>query len=269
MRYERFEMLAIGVGAAAILATVVLSLQPTPDYIEIAAQLLLLGVLIGAVHWGRKGGAIAALVASLAYILLRVPNVMQAGTSADVLELLLIRIATYGLVGIVGGELCGRIKYFVARLNNDASIDETSRVYNQRFIGRLLLGNLSSYKRYGAPFSVVLIELEPSLTAGLRPSKNARLVRAVAAHVRNDVRLVDDVGRLDDGRFMLLLPHTPRSGAEVAAARVCAGVRDTIGAKDESVTATIMDAIDDCDAIEDLLAGILPGNGEPVRPAEA
>jgi hypothetical protein len=142
-------------------------------------------------------------------------------------------------------------------------------VYNQRFVGRLLLGNLSSYKRYGAPFSVVLIELEPSLTAEMRPSKNVQLVRAVADHVRNDVRLVDDVGRLDDGRFVLLLPHTPRSGAEVAAARVRAGVRDTSGAKDESVTATVMDVIEDFDAIEDLLAGILPADDESARPAEA
>jgi GGDEF domain-containing protein len=262
-------MLAIGVGGAAILATVVLSLQPTPDYIEIAAQCLLLGVLIGAVHWGRRGGAIAALVASVAYILLRVPVVIQTGNSSDILQLLLIRIATYGLVGILGGELCGRIKYFFANLNSDSSIDETSRVYNQRFISRLLRGNLSSYQRYGTPFSVVLIELAPSLTADLRASKSAQLVRAVANHVRNDVRLVDDVGRLEDGRFVLLLPQTPRAGAEVAAARVRVGVRDAIGAKDESVTATAICAIEDFDAIQELVALTLPASDESERSAEA
>jgi GGDEF domain-containing protein len=262
-------MLTIGVGAVAILVTVILSALPIPDYTEIGAQLLLLGVLVGAVHWGRRGGAIAALVASVAYVLMRVPDVMQAGSSADVLGLLLIRIATFGLVGIVGGELCGRIKYLFVRWNTDASIDATSGVYNERFIARLLLGNMSAFKRYGTPFSIVLMELDGSLTAEMSPGKTAHLVRAVADHIRNDVRLVDDVGRLDDGRFLLLLPHTPRAGAEVVAARMRGGVSDTIGAKTGSVAVRIMSAVEDFDSLEDVLAEITPTDAEARTPAAA
>lgn len=258
MKYARFELLTIGAGGIAVLATMVMSLQPQPDVIELIAQLLLLAVLIGAVHWGRKGGMVAALAAILAYILMRVPSVTDFGMSADVLRLVLVRMGTYGLIGIIGGEICGRIKYFFVRLEDSLAIDEQSRVYNQRFVAQLLSNTMSSFERYGAPFSVVVLALAPALTAELRPGKVAVLVRTAANAIRNAIRLVDEVGRLDDGRFLLVLPHTPKNGAEVAAARVRAGVRDTVGAKDGSVTAQVMGAAEDSDAIHVLLDAIAP-----------
>ena len=75
----------------------------------------------------------------------------------------------------------------------------------------------------------------------------------MADHIRNDVRLVDDVGRLDDGRFVLVFPHTPKAGGEVAAARVRQGVRDLLGAKDESVEASVYGSEEDAGAIRALI----------------
>jgi GGDEF domain-containing protein len=265
VKYARFELLTIGVGGIAVLGTVVMALQPQPDVIELIAQLLLLAVLIGAVHWGRNGGMIAALVAIIAYILMRVPFVTDSGISADVFRLILVRMGTYGLIGIVGGEICGRIQYFFVRLGDSMAIDEDSGVYNQRFVAQLLRNSVSSFERYGAPFSVVVLALAPALTEELRPGKVSVLVRTVADGIRNDLRLVDEVGHLDDGRFLLVLPHTPKDGAQVAAARVRTGVRDTVGAKDGSVTAQVMGAAEDSDAIHALLDSIAPPT---VVPAE-
>ncbi|MDO8963796.1 MAG: diguanylate cyclase [Coriobacteriia bacterium] len=257
MKYARFEQLTIGVGAAAILATIVMALRPSPDITELIAQVLLLIVLVGAVHWGRKGGLIAAIGATIAYMLMRV-QYMDSGATSDIIQLVLVRSATYGLVGIVGGELCGRIKYFFARLEDSCSIDEHSRVYNQKFFGSLMRNSFSSFQRYQTPFSIVVIEMAPCLTSDLRPSRAGALVRAVADHIRNDVRLVDDVGRLDDGRFILLLPHTPKDGAHVASARVRAGVRDVLGAKDDSITARVLSATEDLAELGQLLDEIAP-----------
>lgn len=261
MKYSRFELLTLGVGAATVLATVLGSLRPRPDLLEIAAQLLILAVLFGAVHWGRKGGLLAAVVATVAYILMRVPGVMGAGMSADVFELILVRAGTYGLIGVAGGELCGRIKYFFVRLEDSLAIDDVAHVYNQRFVGQLMRSALSSHARYAAPFSVVTIELAPALTSELRSAKAATLVRAVADTIRNDVRLVDEVGRLDDGTFVLLLPHTPKHGAEVAASRVRAAVRDAVGAKDGSVTITVLGADEDTEHLRELADSLAPQGG--------
>jgi GGDEF domain-containing protein len=258
VKYSRFEWLTIAVGGVAILATAAVALQPRPDWTEIAAQLLLLPVLISAVHWGRKGGLVGALAATLAYLMLRLPSIVSVGLGPDVLQLVLIRTVTYGFVGIIGGEMCGRIKYFFARLEDSCSIDEHARVYNQRFIAQLLSTHLGEAARYGAVFSIAIIELAPSLTAELRVSRVRTLVRAVADHIRNDVRLVDDVGRLDDGRFVLVFPHTPKDGAVVAATRVRMGVRDVLGAKDESVTCTVSSSAEDGAELRALLDGIRP-----------
>lgn len=258
MEYRRFEWLTIGVGAATVLATVLMTLSPRPDLVELAAQVLILCVLVGAVHWGRKGGLIAAVAATVLYVLLRIPSVAGVGVSSDLLELIIVRAGTYGLIGVAGGELCGRIKYFFARLEDSLSIDEVARVYNQRFIGQLLRTSLSTHARYRVPFSVVSLTLAPGLTSELRPAKVGTLVRTVADTIRDDIRLVDEVGRLDDGTFLMLLPHTPKAGAEVAAARVRAGVRDVLGAKDASVVVTVLGAEEDLEPLTALAETLAP-----------
>jgi hypothetical protein len=249
VKYSRFEWLTIGVGAVAIGGTVMSALLPHPDWIELIAQLLLLGVLVGAVHWGRNGGLVSALGATLVYLAMRLPNIVAGGSEADVLRLLLVRGATFGLVGIVGGEVCGRIKYFFARIDDSCSIDES-------FVAQLLDSSLGSADRYDTSFSIVVLTLAPVLTDGLRPARVKTLVRSVANHVRNDVRMIDDVGRLDDGRFVMVLPHTPKDGATIAGARVRAGVRELVGAKDESVTALVYGSANDAAAIRALADSI-------------
>ncbi len=253
MPYARFEKLVIAVGFAAIAGSLFFSYQGTVVIEEIVAQLLLLGVLIGAAHWGRNGGFIAALLASLIYIMMRIPLVIESeGLTGDIAALLAVRVLSYGLVGIVGGELCSRLKYLFARLESSSSVDDWSQVYNQQFITRALETVLGQFDRYHSPFSVVLVEIAPALTAELRPSRHRMLVRGVANHIRNDIRLVDEVGRLDDGRYLIVLPHTPRDGALVAAERVSAGVADVLGAKPDSVTITLLSAPEDRATIAEL-----------------
>lgn len=258
MKYSRFEMLVLGVGVIAVVGTIAFSLTSHPDLVEVLAQLLLLVALTGAVHWGRSGGLVAAVAAFLVYLMARMPLILAVGWTTGTVELVLIHGVTYGFIGIVGGELCGRLKYFFARSSESPSIDESSRVYNQQFMAKLLATALGGFDRYQALFSVVVLRIAPAVTAELRPRKSSSLIRAVANHVRNDVRMIDDVGHLDDGAFVLLLPHTPTSGAAVAAERVRGGVRDIVGAKDESVTVEVLGAAEDTEALRELLASITP-----------
>ena len=258
MKYSRFELLVLGVGVIAVAGTIAFSLTSRPDGVEVLAQLLLLVALTGAVHWGRSGGLVGAVVAFLIYLLARLPLILASGWTTGTMELVLVHGVTYGFIGIVGGELCGRLKYFFARSSESPSIDECSRVYNQQFMAQLLATALGGFDRYQAPFSVVVLRLAPAVTSELRVRKASSLVRAVANHLRNDVRMIDDVGRLDDGTFVLLLPHTPKPGAAVAAERVRVGVRDIVGAKDDSVTVHILGAAEDTDALRTMLAGVTP-----------
>lgn len=255
MKYSRFEALVAAVGAAAILGSILFAYQGTLVIEEVAAQLLLLGVLLGAVHWGRNGGFIAALGASLIYVIARIPMALdEEHLTGTVASLILVRVLTYGLVGIVGGELCSRIRYIFARLEDSNSIDEWSRLYNEKLIGRSLSSAAGQYSRYQTPYSVIVLEMSAALFADLRASKQRSLVRGVADYIRNDIRLVDEAGRLDDGRFVVVLPHTPKEGGRVVSERLHKGVCDTVGAKPESIGTTLLGADEDAQQIAALAA---------------
>lgn len=255
MKYSRFEQLVLGVGVVAILGTVIAAYGDAPIPEEVFAQFLLLGVLVGAVHWGRKGGFLAAAIATVLYVVVRIPLVVSSqGLTPDISTMIVTRALTYGLVGVLGGELCSRIRYVFVRLEDNASIDEWTHVYNQRFMVRALANILGQHTRYGTVATVVLLTISPTLLGELRPTKQRKILRSVANLVRNDVRIVDEVGRLEDGRFLLILPHTPRDGGLVAADRVRQAVQDLLGAKPESVSAEILGAPEDLDRLQALLA---------------
>jgi len=252
VKYSQFETLVLSVGTIAILGTLAVSNQGALVIEEVVGQILMLVVLFAAVHWGRNGGFIAAVLASVIYGVIRIPLVAQDGLTADIAMILIVRVLSYGLVGIVGGELCGRIRYIFAKLEDSSSVDDWSQVFNQRFITRAFESACGQFSRYQTPYSIIMIALADNLLEDLRPSKQRSLIRGVASYVRNDIRLVDEAGRLDDGRFLVLLPHTPREGALVVAERLHHGVCNVIGARDESVTIEVLGAPEDFDAMVSL-----------------
>lgn len=254
MDYSRFERLTIGIGSVAIMATAAFSLFPVPDPIELVAQLLLLAVLVGAVRWGRRGGTFTAVTATVAYILMRIDYGAATSFPPEFTRLLLIRAGTYALVGIGVGEACSRIKYLFARAKDDMAIDPASRVYTADFMTRLLRTSVASFLRYGTPFAVIRLEVDASLTSGLRAGKADEVIRAVADHLRSELRLVDDVGRLHDGAFVVLLPQTAGKEVVGVAARLRSGLQDSMGIAVGVIRSQVFESGDDLPKIEALIA---------------
>jgi len=256
VKYSRFEWLIIGVGGITMAASLLLTSRSALIPQEVVGQLLLFAVLVGAVRWGRNGGFVAALAAVLVYILMRVPLITNVGMTRDVLSMILVRLVSFGAVGILGGELCGRMKYVFAGLEGRRALDEVTRLYNESFVVELLQQNLALQERYKTPLAVVLLTIAPALMHDLRPAKQRSLMRAVGNLIRNDVRLVDEVGRLSDGRFVLILPNTDKGGAHVAANRVRRHVCDLLGAKDGAVSDRVLAAPDDTGELALLVASL-------------
>ncbi len=267
MKHNRFERLMLTAGTVIILGTVAISLRDAPPTEEIVAQVLLLVVLVGAVHWGRRGGLYTAIAASGVYILMRIPMFVEQGElTSDLLIMILSRAAMYGLVGILGGSLCQRIKYYFAQVEDGASLDPTTGVYSRHSLARIIRVQLGEYERYDVPCSVVVITLEGGLTESLRPSRRKRMRRRVADRIRDDIRLVDDVGRLEDGRFVAVFRHTTREGGRAAAKRLRSAIRDLLGAREGSVTVEVFAVPGDVERLE-RFAGSL-GEAPPGERAE-
>ncbi|MCX8007130.1 MAG: diguanylate cyclase [Coriobacteriia bacterium] len=258
MKYSRFETLVIALGAAVVTASVLVPRETAVQLPEVIGQVLLFLTFAAAAHWGRNGGSVAAAASALVYVITRVPLLADQGMSHGLAGAILTRLVSYALVGIVGGELFGRIKYFLARVDGSIMLDEYTQVYNRRYCSQALRNAIAQYQRYQTPYAVALLSLSPALFAELRPGRQHSLLKSVANHIRGDIRLVDDVGYLGDGRFLLMLPNTPKAGAEVAADRVRAGVRDLIGARDESVSATVLGVAEDASAVCELARSLEP-----------
>jgi GGDEF domain-containing protein len=250
--YARFERLIIGVGAAAIVATAALSLTPRPDVVELIAQLLLLAVLVGAVQWGRRGGTTAAVVAIVAYTVLRVPAIAVSGLTGDVLRLLGLHAALYGLVGIAGGEACTRIRHALATMQDAAAIDEASSVYTPRFVGRRLQTAIASFHRYGVGFSVIVLTVRDRSLAGRLSITDEAQIHAIATRMRGELRLVDEIGRLPRGAFVVIMPNTKLAGAGIVAARLEGVLRDSLGIPEGDFETRALSTLDDIHAIEEL-----------------
>ena len=249
MDYARFERLIIGVGAAAIVGTAALSLGASADPIELVAQLLLLAVLFGAVRWGRRGGTIAAVAALLAYVVIK--GIAASGNLSDpnLLRMLALRAVMYGLVGILGGEACSRMKTLLTRAHDARAIDEASTAYTPRFIARLLKDAVATFQRYDLSFSVLVIAVDGRATTGMGASDAAAVLRTTAMRLRKGLRLVDEVGRLPWGAFAIILPQTGRSGAQIAGDRLRADLRETLRVDDAAITVRTLTTSDDLDAI--------------------
>jgi GGDEF domain-containing protein len=236
MTYKRFEQLVLILGGALIALSLGTALASgTPELPEIVAQLLLFGVLVAAVKYGRRGGLIAAIVASAIYLMMRVELVAEGPLTSTAFFIVFSRLLAFGLVGVAGGEACSRIRYSLATIEGGSALDDWSRVFNQKWAYKTLDQARGRFRRYGEPFSVVLITLSPAITANIKPSKQRAIVRSVADGIRADIRMVDEVARLDDGRFLVMLPHTPLDGGKIVADRLAGLTRKALGSRDEAI----------------------------------
>ena len=257
MTYPRFERLAIVLSAVVVLAVTLGTLSSYPDLPEIVAQLLVLLVLFGALHWGRRGGATAGVMAAVAYILMRTPAITQTGFTTQLMSLVAVRVIAFGLIGVLGGELCSRLKYLLAELDDSAALDRESGVYSRTYMARAIREALGLFERYAAPFALLIV------TSPEPPRRKHRAgALAVASHLRDAVRLVDDVGTLGDGRFVMLLHHTKQPGAEIVAARVRAVLHDALQIEGDRVRTDILGAAEDLIAVRTFIADIAPTRSE-------
>lgn len=259
MTYRRIEQMVLAFGALAILGSVLMfAPQGIPARDELIAQALLFGVLLAAVRGGRRGGLLAAVGASIVYVLVSLPALR--GTEPSVAELLavVVRLLIFGAVGVVGGEFFMRLRYNLATLEGASALDEWSRVYNQRYLHSALTQAFVRHARYGEAVSVVVLMLSGPTLHGLTPSRQRALVRSVADFLRGNVRAVDEVARLDDGRFVVLLPHTPGPGGSVVAERIASGVRKVAQAPSDAVSARALTLPADNDELAALLASLAP-----------
>ncbi len=117
--------------------------------------------------------------------------------------------------------LQARIEELEAQIRELKLTDDLTGLPNRRAITQALDLQISRSRRYGNPLSLVLVETgiaEQSLEL-LREVQDD-LVLAISHFLRDRLRWVDQIGRWEDDRFLLILPETDREQAEQLVAKI-------------------------------------------------
>ncbi|MCL4499440.1 MAG: hypothetical protein M1335_04250 [Chloroflexi bacterium] len=262
-KFKTFELLVVSAGSVAIIGSAVASYEATNSLLELTGQLLMLPVLLIALQFGRVGGLVSAFFAALLYAVAKYPGLSDAVLLGTTLQLLGVRALSYLIVGLVGGEAMTAVKYYFARSGGLGGVDPGSGLYVADFISGMVEKALFMYERYGVPFSVVSIEVDPMALQASSRFKTNKGWKALGNLLKGSLRIVDEVGRLDEFSFAILLPHTPQAGANIVAERTRKSIIDLYKLSDVgAVTARVYSVPQHLEELRDLV-----GVSEPQIPS--
>jgi diguanylate cyclase (GGDEF)-like protein len=107
-------------------------------------------------------------------------------------------------------------------LHDAAFRDFLTRLYNRRYVFRVLRDELKRYRRYADPFSVMLIDADHFKRINDRFGHRAGdiALKAIAKACNASVRDTDIVGRFGGEEFIILLPRTNAADAALVAERI-------------------------------------------------
>jgi GGDEF domain-containing protein len=220
LSYAQARRLLLGAGLAILVVTALIMLVRKVETAEVVATLLFIPIFIAFVFWGVRGGLIGALVAAVAYFVVRYPAIEAVGAGRFA-GLILSRLFAYLAFGLIGGWANEQLQGSLTKLELYDQIDDASGLYNARFFLQDTDLEMSRSTRYQTIFSVALVDIPAS--AFESHSKRQKLVRELAGLLKDSVRTVDRAVHGKSGthyRFAVVLPETGPEGARVFADRL-------------------------------------------------
>ncbi len=129
-----------------------------------------------------------------------------------------------------------RLKRRLDQLSEDAVVDQTTGVYNRRYMESHLLAQLAEAWRYHYPFSFAILDIDYFKLINDRHGHRFgdAVLRQLGRLIRGQVRLEDTLTRYGGEEFALLLPHTDRSGAWMLGERIRTAVADHVFCQDHT-----------------------------------
>ncbi len=255
MKYTRFEILAMVVGICAVAGTIIATLSSSNTASDIVGQAMIVVVLFGGLHYGRKGAAISFVVATGFYAIFAF-GVRGSVTVSNATEIFLVRTAVFAVVAAVAGELNVRLKYFFIKLEHHDYVDDVTTLYNSKYLAKLIEKYISEFDRYGSKFSMTTFSINEEMLAPMKKKARVKVIKDVGYKIRGNIRGADEAARLEGTRFTVLYPNTNYDGATCATIRVkekITGYLDKFGfdTEDDSIIETeIIEYPRDKDTIE-------------------
>lgn len=123
-----------------------------------------------------------------------------------------------------------RVRHRTAQLEELASRDPLTGLYNRRHFSEVLLQNFSVAVRYHAPLSCVMIDLDKfkQVNDTRGHVTGDRVLMLLAKTIEGQLRTADVAARFGGDEFVLLLPQTDLDSARTMSERVLAEFADSL-----------------------------------------
>jgi GGDEF domain-containing protein len=226
--YAKARMLLIVVGLAILGILAALLYVRRVDSVEVAAVLLFIPVFLGFILFRAPGGLIAGLLASGAYVLLRLPAIDAVGFG-EFAGLVVSRSFAYIVFGLLGGWSNQTLELSLDKLDLYDQIDDATGLFNARFFVQHTDLEIARARRYQTLFSVAALQIPAGPIDGLGRRKAQGAIRELGRQVGDSVRTVDRVAHVRDGdvhRFVCVLPETGTEGATIFTDRFADSVHE-------------------------------------------
>lgn len=144
---------------------------------------------------------------------------LDVGSTFDVVVtlgfLVFLGMFNFSLYNLVLGSL-------VRRLENLASTDQLTGLYNRRVVHERLEEEHARFQRSGQRYAIVMMDLDrfKAINDSLGHHAGDAVLREVASRLRDNVRGTDTLARMGGEEFLLLLPMNDVDGALVHAGRI-------------------------------------------------
>jgi GGDEF domain-containing protein len=225
------------VGVCAVAGTIIATLSDSNTAADIVGQLMIVVVLFGGLHYGRKGAAISFVAATGFYAIFAFGVKGSGVSTATAAQIFAIRTAVFAVVAFVAGELNVRLKYIFIKLEHHDYVDDITNLYNAKYLSKLIEKYISEFDRYGSKFSLTSFSISDDVLAPMKKKARVKLIKDVGYKIRGNIRGADEAARLEGTNFTVLYPNTNYDGATCASLRVkskIAGYLDKFGFDTES-----------------------------------
>jgi diguanylate cyclase (GGDEF)-like protein len=110
----------------------------------------------------------------------------------------------------------------IVTLETENITDHLMEIFNRRYLDQQLEDEFPRAKRYGYPFSLLLIDIDrfKEINDTYGHPIGDLVLKQIGALLKNNIRSVDVPARYGGEEAMILLPHTGQAGARILAERI-------------------------------------------------
>ncbi len=212
-RLPRVVILGLGLVSILALATIDWAIGPERG----VAILYVMAIMAVTFHASWVDGAVVAIIASAAGLLIRVVGSYKLGIATGLWSLFSELAVFLTLVLIIS-----QVRRLVDSLEQQGRVDPLSGALNTRGLFELLERERSRADRHERPMTVVFADLDDmkGINDRLGHSGGDEVLRTFSEKVRSSIRDEDLLARVGGDEFVVILPDTGQRQAVIVVARL-------------------------------------------------